>query len=100
MARVLCVLYDDPKEGHPVAYARDGIPRIELYADGRTPPSPTAIDFRPGELLGDVTGGLGLRKFLAARGHTLTVLPDQAGLASRFDKVLPETEIIISQTCR
>jgi formate dehydrogenase len=96
---VLCVLYEDPEGGHPLAYARDEIPRIELYADGQTTPSPTAIDFTPGELLGDETGALGLRKFLAARGHTLTVLVDQDGPASRFDQELPEAEIVISQAC-
>ena len=26
MAKVLCVLYDDPVTGYPRAYARDGIP--------------------------------------------------------------------------
>jgi formate dehydrogenase len=99
VARVLCVLYGDPKEGHPLAYARDTIPRIELYADGRTTPSPTAIDFTPGELVGDVTGALGLRKFLAARGHSMTILSDQDEVASRFDQELPEAEIVISQAC-
>ena len=99
MARVLCVLYDDPKQGHPLAYARDSIPRIELYADGRTTPSPTAIDFTPGELVGDVTGALGLRRFLAARGHSVTILSGQDELASRFDQELPEAEIVISQPC-
>jgi formate dehydrogenase len=99
VARVLCVLYGDPREGHPLAYARDTIPRIELYADGRTTPSPTAIDFTPGELVGDVTGALGLRKFLAARGHSMTILSDQDEVASRFDQELPEAEIVISQAC-
>jgi formate dehydrogenase len=97
VARVLCVLYDDPREGHPLVYARDTIPRIELYADGRTTPSPTAIDFTPGELVGDVTGALGLRKFLASRGHSMTILSDQDQLASRFDQELTEAEIVISQ---
>jgi formate dehydrogenase len=72
VARVLCVLYADPERGYPAVYARDGIPRIELYSDGQNIPSPTAIDFTPGELLGDVTGAFGLRKFLATRGHSLT----------------------------
>ena len=32
MAKVLCVLYDDPVDGYPSAYARDEIPRItSLY---------------------------------------------------------------------
>jgi formate dehydrogenase len=99
VARVLCILYDDPKEGHPLVYVRDGIPRIELYADGRITPSPAAIDFTPGELVGDVTGALGLRKFLVARGHSVTVLSDQDELASRFDQELSKAEIVISQAC-
>ena len=28
MAKVLCVLYDDPVDGYPPAYARDGVPEI------------------------------------------------------------------------
>ena len=31
MAKVLCVLYDDPVDGYPPAYARDAIPKIERY---------------------------------------------------------------------
>ena len=99
MARVPCVLYKDPEQGHPAVYAREGIPRIELYSDGQTIPSPTAIDFRPGELLGDVTGALGLREFLAARGHSLTVLSEQDASTSKFDHELPEAEIVICQAC-
>jgi formate dehydrogenase len=52
MAKVLCVLYDDPVDGCPPSYARDGIPRVERYPDGQTVPSPSGIDFTPGELLG------------------------------------------------
>ena len=99
VASVVCLLYNAPERGYPLTYARDGIPRIEIYADGQTMPSPTAIDFMPGELVGDVTGALGLRKFLAARGHSLTVLSDQDGRASKFDQALTEAEIVISQAC-
>ena len=97
MARVVCVMYDDPADGHPSAYARDAIPRVELYPDGQTTPSPNAIDFRPGELLGDVTGALGLRDFLAARGHTLTITADKNGPDSVFERELAEADIVISQ---
>ena len=55
MAKVLCVLYDDPVDGYPESYARDAIPTIERYYDGQTTPSPEGIDFRPGELLGSVS---------------------------------------------
>ena len=61
MAKVLCVLYDDPVDGYPQRYPRDGLPTIAAYPGGQTTPSPTAIDFTPGHLLGCVSGGLGLR---------------------------------------
>ena len=64
MAKIVCVLYDDPVDGYPPSYARDDIPKIEKYPDGQTTPTPSAIDFHPGELLGCVSGELGLRKFL------------------------------------
>lgn len=47
MATVLCVLYDDPVDGYPPAYARDEIPAIERYPDGQTTPTPEGIDFTP-----------------------------------------------------
>jgi formate dehydrogenase len=97
MATVLCVLYDDPVDGYPTAYARDDIPAIERYHDGQTTPTPEAIDFTPGELLGSVSGELGLRKFLEERGHTLIVTSDKDGPDSEFERALPEAEIVISQ---
>jgi formate dehydrogenase len=99
VARVVCVVYDDPAGGHPLAYARDAIPRVELYPDGQTTPSPNAVDFQPGELLGDVTGALGLREFLTARGHTLIITSDKDGPDSVFDRELAEADIVISQPC-
>ena len=61
MAKILCVLYDDPIDGMPQSYARDAIPKLDRYPDGQTLPSPDSIDFKPGELLGCVSGELGLR---------------------------------------
>ena len=48
MATVLCVLYDDPVNGHPKSYARDDVPKIARYPGGQTTPTPKQIDFRPG----------------------------------------------------
>jgi len=97
MAKVLCVLYDDPVDGYPAEYARDSIPKIDHYPDGMTTPTPSKIDFKPGELLGSVSGELGLRKFLEDAGHTLVVTSDKDGSNSAFEKELPDAEIVISQ---
>src|SRR5690349_8461790 len=97
MAKVLCVLYDDPVDGYPGSYARDEIPRIASYPGGQTTPSPHAIDFTPGQLLGSVSGELGLRRFLEDAGHTLVVTSDKDGPDSVFERELPDADIVISQ---
>ncbi len=97
MAKVLAVLYDDPVDGYPKKYARDDIPKIDHYPGGMTTPTPSAIDFKPGELLGSVSGELGLRKFLEKAGHTLVVTSDKDGANSTLDKELPDAEVVISQ---
>jgi formate dehydrogenase len=65
--KILCILYDDPKGGMPTSYPLKALPKLEKYPDGMTLPTPKAIDFNPGELLGCVSGELGLRKFLKER---------------------------------
>ncbi len=95
--KVLCVLYDDPVDGYPPAYARDAVPVIDGYDDGQAAPSPEAIDFTPGELLGSVSGELGLRRFLEDLGHELVVTSDKDGPDSAFERELPDADIVISQ---
>jgi formate dehydrogenase len=97
MAKILCVLYDDPVDGYPPAYARDDIPKIERYYDGQSAPTPEQIDFKPGELLGCVSGELGLRKFLEGKGHELVVTADKDGPDSVFERELPDANVVISQ---
>ena len=95
--KILCVLYDDPKGGMPSKYALDDIPKLDNYPDGMTLPSPKAIDFTPGELLGCVSGELGLRKFLEDAGHTLVVTSDKDGDGCQADKELVDADVVISQ---
>ncbi|MGO9341522.1 MAG: NAD-dependent formate dehydrogenase, partial [Acidimicrobiales bacterium] len=97
MSKILCVLYDDPVDGYPTSYPRDGLPTLERYPGGQTLPSPQAIDFVPGQLLGSVSGELGLRKFLEGRGHTLVVTSDKDGPDSVFERELPDSDVVISQ---
>ena len=95
--KILCVLYDDPADGYPTSYPRDDLPIVERYPDGQMLPSPSAIDFQPGQLLGSVSGELGLRKFLEAGGHQLVVTSDKDGPESRFERELVDADVVISQ---
>ncbi|HEX6072924.1 MAG TPA: NAD-dependent formate dehydrogenase [Sphingomicrobium sp.] len=97
MAKILCVLYDDPVDGYPTSYPRDALPKIERYPDGQTLPTPSAIDFKPGQLLGSVSGELGLRKYLESQGHELIVTSDKDGPDSRFEHELVDADVVISQ---
>lgn len=97
MAKVLCVLYDDPVDGYPKSYARADIPALRQYPSGQSTPSPEAIDFTPGELLGSVSGELGLRRFLANAGHDFVVTSSKDGEDSVFERELADAEVVISQ---
>lgn len=97
MSKIVCVLYDDPVDGYPKFYARDDIPQLDRYPDGQSMPSPKAIDFKPGALLGSVSGELGLRKFLESQGHTFIVTSDKDGPSSVFERELVDAEVVISQ---
>ena len=97
MAKVVCVLYDDPVDGYPLAYARDSIPKVDRYPDGQTTPSPHAVDFEPGQLLGSVSGELGLRSYVEGLGHTFVVTSDKDGPGCTFERELVDADIVISQ---
>jgi len=97
MSKVVCVLYPDPENGPPRSCPRDHVPVLEGYPGGQTLPTPRAVDFTPGQLLGSVSGELGLRRFLEGLGHSLVVTADKDGPDSTFEQELPGAEIVISQ---
>lgn len=98
MSKVLCVLYPDPVTGYPPRYVRDSIPMITAYANGQSAPTPNGpLGFTPGELVGCVSGELGLRSYLEKLGHEFIVTSDKDGPESTFEKHLSDAEIIISQ---
>lgn len=98
MAKILCVLYPDPENGFPPRYARDDIPVISAYANGQSAPTPKGpLGFEPGELVGCVSGELGLRPYLEKHGHELIVTSDKDGPDSVFEQHLHDAEVIISQ---
>jgi formate dehydrogenase len=93
----LRVLYDDPVDGYPKSYPRPGIPTLEQYPNGQSMPTPEGVDFTPGELLGSVSGELGLRPFLEGAGHQLVVTSSKDGDESVFDRELADADVVISQ---
>lgn len=97
MAKILAVLYPDPVGGYPPDYARDEIPAITGYPGGQTAPTPQTKDFAPGQLLGCVSGELGLRRFLEDRGDTYVVTSDKEAPDSTLDRELPDADVVISQ---
>jgi formate dehydrogenase len=97
MAKIVCVLYDDPVDGYPASYARDDLPKLERYPDGQTLPTPKAADFKPGTLLGSVSGELGLRRYLESNGHQFVVTSSKDGADSVLDRELSDAEVVISQ---
>ena len=95
--QILCVLYDDPKGGMPKSYPLSDLPKLEKYPDGMTLPSPKGRDFTPGQLLGCVSGELGLRKFLESNGHEFIVTNSKDGDGCEADKHIVDADIVISQ---
>jgi len=95
--KILCILYDDPKDGMPSSYPLKELPKLDKYPDGMTLPNPKGRDFTPGELLGCVSGELGLRKFLEDGGHTLVVTSDKDAEGCKADQELVDADIVISQ---
>ena len=95
--KILCILYDDPKDGMPKSYPLNELPKIDKYPDGMTLPSPKGRDFSPGELLGCVSGELGLRRFLEDNGHEFFVTSDKDGEGCEADRHLVDADIVISQ---
>ena len=69
--KILCVLYDDPKGGMPKSYPVASLPKLDKYPDGMALPTPKGIDFKPGQLLGCVSGELGLRKLIEFLAPTI-----------------------------
>jgi formate dehydrogenase len=91
------VTYPDPESGHPTKYVRDSIPEIKSYPGGATTPTPKAISFKPGELLGDETGAFGIKSWLESLGHQVVVTTDKEGPNCVFEKELHDADVVLSQ---
>ena len=48
MAKVVCVLYEDPVDGYPASYPRDAIPILDHYPGRPDPAHPRRHRLHPG----------------------------------------------------
>ena len=78
-------------------YPLSQLPKLENYPDGMTLPSPKGRDYTPGQLLGCVSGELGLRKFLESNGHEFIVTNSKDGEGCEADKHIVDADVVISQ---
>ena len=97
MAKVVCVLYEDPVDGYPSSYPgttsrSSSATRTASWCHRRA-----RSTSRRAQLLGSVSGELGLRSFLESAGHTLVVTSDKEGPDSEFDRELVDADVVISQ---
>ena len=98
MAKVICVLYDDPVDGYPKSYPRDDLPKIERYPDGQTLPTPKAIDFQAGHAAGQRVGRIGPAQISRIPGPQSGRHLRQGRLRIQvFERELPDAEVVISQ---
>src|SRR5258708_27726279 len=95
--KFLLVTYPDSESGHPTKYVRDSIPEIKSYPGGVTTPTPEAISFKPGELLGEETGAFGIKSWLESLGHQVVVTKDKGGPNCVFEKELVDADVVLSQ---
>ena len=99
MAKVLCVLYDDPVDGLPeVLRARRPAEASSAIPTARPRPTPKAIDFKPGELAGQRLRRAGPAQVPGEpRATRWSSPPTRTARTRRFDQELPDAEIVISQ---
>jgi formate dehydrogenase len=90
MAKILCVLYDDPIDGYPKSYPRDDPLKIDHYPSGQTYPTPKLVDFKPGAVLGSV----GLTTYLGSPATLSSSLPIRG---AEFPLRVELPEAVISQ---
>ena len=98
MAKVLCVLYDDPVDGYPTSYARDGVPedRRAIRA-GRRCRRRARSTSRPASCSAASRASWGCASSSKAAGTRSSSRPTRTATDSVFERELPDAEVVISQ---
>ncbi len=89
MAKILCVLYDDPVDGYPPNYPRDDVPEIERYPDGQTTPTPEGARLHARVSCSAASrASSDCASSSRTPGHELIVTSDKDGPDSEFERQL------------
>ena len=97
MAKVVCVLYDDPVDGYPKSYPRDDLPKIDRYPDGQSLPTPNRSISSPARCSAAFPASWACANTSNPTATLLVVTPDKDGADSVLERELPDAEIVISQ---
>ncbi len=97
MAKVLCVLYDDPVDGYPDTYPRDDLPGSPPIRAARRPHHRRRSTSHPGSCSAASRASSACGRFLEDAGHTLVVTSDKDGADSVFERELADADVVISQ---
>ncbi len=98
MAKVVCVLYDDPVDGYPKTYARDDLPKLERYPDGQTLPTPEGHRLQARHACSAASPASWASGNISKPTATSSwSRPTRRAPNSTLDKELADAEIVISQ---
>jgi formate dehydrogenase len=97
MTKVVCVVFPGAKAGHPSSCPRDSIATISQYSIDWIAPTPQTTDFKPGTMLGDVSGEPRPRHYLEVAHHRLVVISDKDEPNSAFDHEPIDADVVVSQ---
>ena len=98
MAKMLCVLYDDPVDGYPTSYARDGLPKLERYPDGQTAAdADRRSTSRRASCSAACPASSGCASSSRAGATNWSSRPTRTGRTRSSIGELPDAEIVISQ---
>ena len=97
MAKVLCVLYDDPVDGYPKTYARDDIPKIDHYPGGQTRPRRTPSTSSRASCSAASPANWACANSSRRPATPWSSPPTRTARTRCFENELPDAEIVISQ---
>ena len=97
MAKIVCVLYDDPIDGHPKSYPRDSMPKIERYPGGQTAPSPQGPRFQARRAARQRLGRPRPAQVPRSQRPHFVVTSDKDGPNSVLERELVDADVVISQ---